>query len=67
MKPVVPVLEELLQKKVTFVEDCMQPGLEAEIRRAKDSVFLLENVRFYPEEEGKGVDLDGHKFKATPA
>jgi len=26
-------------------------------------VFLLENVRFYAEEEGKGVKEDGSKFK----
>jgi phosphoglycerate kinase len=27
---------------------------------------LLENLRYYPEEEGKGVDADGNKVKATP-
>jgi len=27
-------------------------------------VFLLENVRFHVEEEGKGVDKDGNKVKA---
>ena len=26
-------------------------------------MFLLENVRFYAEEEGKGVKEDGSKFK----
>jgi phosphoglycerate kinase len=28
-------------------------------------VFLLENLRFYAEEEGKGVNEDGSKYKPT--
>ena len=30
------------------------------------SVFLLENLRFHIEEEGKGVNADGEKVKANP-
>ena len=30
------------------------------------SVILLENSRFYVEEEGKGKDADGNKVKADP-
>jgi len=29
------------------------------------AVILLENLRFHVEEEGKGVDADGNKFKAA--
>ncbi|KAL1438181.1 hypothetical protein MTO96_048268 [Rhipicephalus appendiculatus] len=30
------------------------------------TIFLLENLRFHVEEEGKGVDANGHKVKASP-
>lgn len=30
-------------------------------------IHLLENLRFYLEEEGKGVDKDGNKVKADKA
>ena len=31
---------------------------------ALGSVFLLENLRFHPEEEGKGVDSEGKKVSS---
>lgn len=34
---------------------------------APGSIILLENLRFYLEEEGKGVDANGAKAKADPA
>lgn len=34
---------------------------------APGSIILLENLRFYLEEEGKGVDASGAKAKADPA
>lgn len=34
---------------------------------APGSIILLENLRFYVEEEGKGVDASGAKVKADPA
>lgn len=34
---------------------------------APGSIILLENLRFYVEEEGKGVDANGAKVKADPA
>ena len=37
--------------------------IQANFIPADGSVFLLENVRFYAEEEGKGVKEDGSKFK----
>ena len=52
MKPILAHLKELVGKEVAFAEDCakaadmvaaMQPG----------DVLLLENLRFYAEEEGK--------------
>eukprot|EP00943_MAST-04B_sp_MAST-4B-sp1_P009897 g9897.t1 len=58
-------LEELLGKKVTFLKDCIgDETIEACRDPTNGSVFLLENLRFHIEEEGKGVDENGNKIKA---
>eukprot|EP00928_Gymnodinium_smaydae_P029264 TRINITY_DN2208_c0_g1_i2.p1 TRINITY_DN2208_c0_g1~~TRINITY_DN2208_c0_g1_i2.p1 ORF type:complete len:448 (-),score=139.40 TRINITY_DN2208_c0_g1_i2:159-1448(-) len=57
LKPVAVRLEELLGKPVTFLEDCVGAATEAACADpAPGSVFLLENLRFHVEEEGKGVE-----------
>jgi phosphoglycerate kinase len=57
LKPVATRLEELLKKPVTFLSDCSGPDVEKACKDpAPGSVFLLENLRFHLEEEGKGVD-----------
>ncbi|MBE0666360.1 MAG: phosphoglycerate kinase, partial [Bacteroidales bacterium] len=56
LKPVLPVLEKLLGMKVLFAPDAL--GEEAAAMAAAlvaGEVMMLENVRFYPEEEGKPV------------
>jgi phosphoglycerate kinase len=51
---------------VTFLEDCVGPEIESACADpAPGSVFLLENLRFHPEEEGAGVDESGNKFKPS--
>jgi len=66
MKPVVAVLEKLLERKVQFLSDCVGDEVEAACANpAPGSVILLENLRFHVEEEGKGVDKDGNKIKAS--
>ena len=56
LKPVIPVLEKHLGQKVLFADDCLG---ESAVKMASElktgEVLLLENVRFYPEEEGKPV------------
>ena len=56
LKPVLPVLEKHLGMKVMFAPDAL--GEEA-VTMAKalkpGEVMMLENVRFYPEEEGKPI------------
>ena len=42
---------------VTFVPDCAQ-GSQAAAELKPGQVLLLENLRFYPEEEGKPVDVE---------
>lgn len=68
LKPVADVVSDKLSKTVTFLPDCVGPETEAACADpAPGSVFLLENLRFHIEEEGKGVDEDGNKIKAAPA
>jgi phosphoglycerate kinase len=68
LKPVVPELEKLLGKSVTFAPDCVGPEVEEIVSKADNgAVVLLENLRFHVEEEGKGVDADGNKVKADKA
>merc|ERR1712157_687080 len=50
---------------VTLMKDVVGPEVEAACADpAPGSVILLENSRFYIEEEGKGKDADGNKIKA---
>jgi 3-phosphoglycerate kinase len=55
-------------REVTFLNDCVGPEVEAACANpAPGTVFLLENLRFHVEEEGKGVAPDGAKIKASQA
>ena len=66
LKPVADELTKLLNRNVTFLNDCVGPEVEAALANpATGSVFLLENLRFHVEEEGKGVDEKGGKIKAS--
>ncbi|XP_068141757.1 phosphoglycerate kinase [Drosophila tropicalis] len=68
LAPVAEELKTLLGQNVTFLNDCVGSEVEAACKDpAPGSVILLENVRFYLEEEGKGVDATGAKVKADPA
>ncbi|KFY47451.1 hypothetical protein V496_10651 [Pseudogymnoascus sp. VKM F-4515 (FW-2607)] len=67
LKPVVPELEKLLGRSVTFAPDCVGPKVEEIVNNAKNGeVILLENLRFHAEEEGSSKDADGKKVKASP-
>ena len=52
LKPIVKHLEELIGKKVIFADDCMKAADAIKAMKPGD-VMLLENLRFYAEEEGK--------------
>lgn len=68
LKPVVPELEKLLGKSVTFAPDCVGSEVEAIVNKADNgAVVLLENLRFHIEEEGSAKDADGNKTKADKA
>lgn len=65
LAPVADELKKQLGREVTFLPDCVGAEVEAACKNpAPGSVILLENVRFYVEEEGKGVDASGNKVKA---
>lgn len=68
MQPIVPELEKLLDKKVIFCEDCVGKEVEETVNGVTDGgVVLLENLRFYAEEEGSSKDSEGKKVKADKA
>lgn len=55
LKPVAERLSELLpEREVIFAEDCIGDGVVEQSKRLEPGQFLLlENLRFYEEEEGK--------------
>ncbi|VDD74151.1 unnamed protein product [Mesocestoides corti] len=68
LKQIVPDVEKELGKSITFLSDCVGPETEKACKDpAPGTVFLLENLRFHVEEEGKGLDASGNKVKADPA
>lgn len=56
LKHIVYRIEELLGTKIIFADDCQKAGEQAKNLKAGE-VLLLENLRFYAEEEGKPRDL----------
>lgn len=51
LKPVAVRLQELLGQPVKFINDCVGDVVKKEIDSAKEKVILLENLRFYAQEE----------------
>lgn len=52
IKPIIAHLEELLGRPVAFSDDCMKAADQVAAMQPGD-VLMLENLRFYAEEEGK--------------
>lgn len=58
LKPVAAKLQEMLGKPVNFVEDCIGPEVEKTVAKMKEGdVLVLENTRFYPEEEKNDAEF----------
>lgn len=58
MAPIAAEFEKLLGKKVKLACDVIGPEVEAEVKALNPGeVLLLENVRFYKEEEGNDPDF----------
>ena len=62
LSQIVDAVSEKLGVKVQFVDDCMKAKAQADALKPGE-VLLLENLRFYPEEEGKPVGIE----KTDPA
>ena len=61
LKQIVPNVSKALGVEVKFAGDCGNADAEAAALKSGEAV-LLENLRFYPEEEGKPVGVE----KGTP-
>jgi phosphoglycerate kinase len=62
LTPVANRLSELLGIPVEKCDDCIGPDVEAAVSSMADgSIILLENTRFYAEEEGKGCSDEDKK------
>lgn len=69
MAPVAKELEKLLEKPITFLDDCVGADVEAACAKLDaGQVVLLENLRFHKAEEGKGAeqaDIDAFRTSLT--
>jgi len=57
LKQIVPAVSEALGTPVQFADDCQKAAEQAAALKAGE-VLLLENLRYYPEEEGKPVGIE---------
>ena len=57
LKQIVDAVSTALGTPVQFAEDCAKAAEQAAALKAGE-VLLLENLRYYPEEEGKPVGID---------
>ena len=58
LKHIIPVLEEKLEKKVLFVDDCIsEEAFTISKGLKKGQILLLENLRFYEDEKNGDVDF----------
>ena len=60
LRPLVQPLAEALKRPVAFVDDCTGSEVEEAVNKLKEGeVLLLENLRFYPEEEANDANFAG--------
>ena len=66
LKQIVPAVSAALGVDVQFAEDCAKAADQAAALQPGQAL-LLENLRFYPEEEGKpvGIDKDDPNYDAA--
>jgi phosphoglycerate kinase len=67
LAPAAGRLSELLGKKVGFVSDCIGSEVEKAVKEAAPGdVLLLENLRFYPDEEANNPEFAKKLAAQTP-
>jgi len=58
LRPVADHLQKLIERTVSFAEDCIGPAAEKAVAFLEPGqVLLLENTRFHPEEEKNDEDM----------
>ncbi len=68
LAPVAARLAELLGRSVTFIDDCVGDRVRQVVRHAPcGSIVMLENLRFYPEEEANDMDFAKDLAKSSGA
>ena len=66
LAPVAPELANLLNRPVEFLNDCVGDSVYNSVKSGNEGkIFLLENLRFYPAEEGSRVDENKNKIKES--
>lgn len=61
-------LAELMKKPVIFVDDCIGDKVTMAVKKApKNSIILLENLRYYPQEEANDDRFANEIAKASTA
>ena len=61
LRPVVDHLSQYLNRKITFLDDCVGDSIVNQINSSSNEIFLCENVRYHAEEEGKYKNSEGKK------
>lgn len=68
LEPVATRLSELLGREVLFVDDCIGDKVAQAVKKAPvNSVILLENLRYYPQEEANDTAFAEKIAKSTGA
>ena len=68
LAPVAARLAELLGQSVKFIDDCVGDKVRQTVRHSPcGSVILLENLRYYPEEEADDMNFAKSIVKSTGA
>lgn len=68
LEPVAERLEKLIKHPVQFVDDCIGDKVVQAVKKASpNTITLLENLRFYKEEEADDEEFAGKIAKATGA
>jgi phosphoglycerate kinase len=58
LRPVAPVVAQIVKRPVAFAEDCVGPPAEAAVAAMKNGdILCLENTRFHPEEEKNDIEF----------
>ena len=58
LKKILPQISQTLDHEVIFIDDCIGQGVMDQIEKAsQNSVILLENCRFYKEEENNDQEF----------